>query len=357
MAVMVTGVGFVGGYAVRDLLAAGEDVVIYGYLGGAGDPNGELPELEYVDYLIGGGVRDRVKVVVGDVGNLGDMTQAAEQHGVRAIMHFASLLPTATEAQPWLGAQVNVMGTANVFETAARLSMDKVVWASSSSVFGSRSAGPSQVVNDDSVFDPHSGYGAAKLLGEKMARAYAEKYGLNITGVRPMRVYGFGEHVKLSRGGGSSWLAELLYKPAIGLGPSKVPFGHRSIGLLYVEDLIAGMLAALEFQEPDGAQSYLIDGDYRPIREAVDFVRQLLPDAQIEVEDVDLKLAPGATFGFEMKTDSSKATAAFGYRARHSMEAGVYRTINGNRVFAGLPELPEPPEAAVKPLELGSARA
>jgi nucleoside-diphosphate-sugar epimerase len=344
---MVTGVGFVGGHAVKELLARGEEVVIYGYLGGTGEPGGELPELAYVDYLIGGGVKDRVKVVVGDVGDLQAMTRAAETHGVRSILHYASLLPGTAEAQPWLSGHVNVMGTANVFETAARLEMDKVVWASSSSVFGPRSAGPDGVVRDGSVFDPTFSYGAAKLMDETLARAFSAKYGLNITGVRPMRIYGFGEHVKLARGGGSSWFAELIYKPAIGEGPSRVPFGHRSIGLVYVDDLVGAMLTARTFEEPEGAESYLIDGDYRPIREAVDFVRTLLPGAEIEVEDVDLPLARGGTLNFEMKTDSSKAEAAFGYKPRFSMEAGVFRTINDNRVFAGLPALPEPHIARV----------
>jgi nucleoside-diphosphate-sugar epimerase len=347
VAVMVTGVGFVGGYAVRELLARGEEVVIYGYLGGAGDPDGELPELEYVDYLIGGGAKDRVKVVVGDVGDLDAMTRAAEQHGVRSVLHFASLLPATAEALPWLSGHVNVMGTANVFETAARLEMDKVVWCSSSSVFGPRSIGTDGLVNDDSVFDPTFSYGAAKLMDETLARAYSAKYGLNISGVRPMRVYGFGEHVKLSRGGGSSWLAGLIYTPAVGGESKPVPFGHRSIGMVYVEDLIRAMLTAREFVEPEGADNYLIDGDYRRVRDIADYVRTLLPDAVIEVEDVDPPLARGGTLNFELHTDSSKAAAAFGYKPRFSMEAGVYRTLNDNRIYAGLPALPEPPAARV----------
>jgi UDP-glucose 4-epimerase len=345
---LVTGVGFVGGYAVRELLNAGKDVVLYGYLGGTGDPDGELPELEYMDYLVGGNLRDKVKVVVGDVGDLAQMTKAAEDHNVRSVMHFASMLPTSAENAPWLSAHVNVMGSANAFEVAARLEMDKVVWASSSSVFGARSAGPSGVVDDSCVFDPHFSYGAAKIMGEKLARAYAEKYDLNITGVRPMRVYGFGEHVKLSRGGGSSWLSNLLYKPAISNDPVTVPFGKRSLGFLYVEDLVQAMLTALDFKEPTGSGNYLIDGDYRPIRDAVEFVRRLLPEAKIELSDDDLPLPSGATLNFEMRTDSSGATRAFGYKARHSMEAGIFRTINGNRIHAGLPALDELAEAAVR---------
>jgi UDP-glucose 4-epimerase len=347
MTVLVTGVGFIGGYVVRDLVAAGEKVVIYGYLGGNGDPDGELPELDYIDHLLGGGVRDKVDVVLGDVGDLDALTAAAERHSATSIVHFATMLAASAQASPWLSTRINVMGTGNAFEAAARLHMDKVVWMSSSSVFGARSIPPSGVVNDDSVPDPEWAYGASKLMGEKLAIAYADKFGVNITGIRPTRVYGFGEHVKLSRGGASSWLNNLLYLPAIGAEPGVVPFGRRSLNFLYVEDVSDGVLKALRYRDPEGASSYLFSGDHRPISEAVDFVRRLLPDAGLDLSMEDLPLARGAGLAFAMDADSSRASERFDFDARHTMEAGVYRTLNANRVFAGLPPIPEPPEARV----------
>ena len=347
MSVLVTGVGFLGGYAVRDLLAHGEDVVLYGYFGGTGGPDGALPELAYLDMLCGGAIRDRATIVVGDVADLPALSKAAERYEVRKIMHFATMLPTAAEAEPYAGTRVNVMGTANVFEVATRLSMDKVVCSSSQCVFGPRSVPRSGIVTDDSVFDPVWAYGAAKLMGEMLARSYADSKGLDITTIRASRVYGFGEHVKLGRGGGSAWLANLLYKPAIGAGPTEVPFGTRSLDFLYVEDLIDGMIAALSFKEPEGAGCYLVTGDYRPVREAVGFVRQLLPTAQITLNEADLDLPRGATMNALVRMDSSRATAAFGYQPRHHMEAGVYETINRNRQLAGLPEIPRPPAADI----------
>src|SRR4051794_5651324 len=139
MTVLVTGVGFIGGYVVRDLLAAGEEVVVYGYLGGTGEANGDLPELDYLDFLVGGGVRDKVKVVVGDAGDLDDLTAAAEEHSARSIVHCATMLAASAQPHPWLSTRVNVMGTANAFEVASRLQMEKVVWMSSNSIFGQRS--------------------------------------------------------------------------------------------------------------------------------------------------------------------------------------------------------------------------
>jgi nucleoside-diphosphate-sugar epimerase len=255
MTVLVTGVGFIGGYVVRDLLAAGEEVVVYGYLGGTGEANGELPELDYMDFLVGGGIRDRLKVVVGDAADLDALTTAAERHSAGSIVHCATMLAASAQSQPLLSTRVNVLGTANAFETASRLQMEKVVWMSSNSVFGPRSVPPSGRVSDDCVPDPDWAYGASKLMGEKLALAYADKFGVNITGVRPTRVYGFGEYVKLSRGGASSWLNNLLYVPALGGGPAVVPFGGRSLNFLYVEDVAAGVVQALRYRDPAGAGS------------------------------------------------------------------------------------------------------
>jgi nucleoside-diphosphate-sugar epimerase len=347
MTVLVTGVGFIGGYVVRDLVAAGEKVVVYGYLGGNGDPQGELPELGYIDFLLGGGVRDKVEVVVGDAGDLDALNAAAERHSARSIVHFATMLAASSEANPWLATRINVMGTANAFEVAARLHMDKVVWMSSNSVFGSRSAPESGIVDDSCVPDPTWAYGASKLMNEKLALSYANKFGLDITGIRPTRVYGFGEYVKLSRGGGSSWLNNLLYTPAVGGEPAVVPFGTRSLNFLYVEDVSDGVVKALNYREPEGASSYLFNGDHRRISDAFEFVHKLLPDAPITLSMDDPDLAKGQALAFEMKTDSTRATNAFGFKARHRMEAGVYRTLNGNRTYAGLPPLPKPAEAEV----------
>lgn len=347
LTVLVTGVGFIGGYVVRDLLAAGEEVVIFGYLGGNGDPQGELPELDYLNLLTGGEVRDRVKIVIGDVSDLTAMTKAAERNGVSKIAHLATILSAGAEARPHLAAEVNVMGTANAFETAARLGLNKVVWTSSNSVFGPRSIPESGIVTDTSVFDPLYTYGAAKLFGERLASTYADKFGVNITGVRPSRVYGFGEHVKLGRGGGSSWLSNLLYRPAIGESPVSVPFGGRSLDFTYVEDLSDGIVRALRWNDPAGSDNYNLSGDYRKISSAFDFVKRLLPEADLRLEGDPPSLAPGATMGFEMRCDSSRAAKAFGYNQRHSMEAGVFKTINQNRIMAGFQPLQPPPEAKV----------
>src|SRR6478752_5055140 len=143
MTVLVTGIGHIGGYVVRDLLASGQRIVLYGLFGGTGKLSDPLPDLDYLDYLLGGNARDKVAAEIGDITDLDGLTQVMERHNVRKVVHLASLISAGAEINPPLALRVNVEGTVNVFEAAVRLHLAKVVWASSVEVFGDRSVNES----------------------------------------------------------------------------------------------------------------------------------------------------------------------------------------------------------------------
>lgn len=343
MTVMVTGIGHVGGYIVRDLLDAGEKVVLYGFFGGVGNPSDAFPpDLEFVDHLVGGDLRDKVDIVVGDICDLDSIVRTAERRGVSKVVHLASLLSAGVEANPPLAMQVNVVGTVNVFEAAARLQMARVVWASSVDVFGDRSATTSGIVTDDSPYDPPFIYGAGKVMGEHLAERYAQNHGLSIAGLRLTRAYGFGEHIKAGRGGGSSWLSGLLYEPAVGSGvPVVVPFGRRPMDFLYLEDAADAFMRALS-TTLSGSHNYITRGDFRQVSEAYDFVRTLFPDAPVSLVMEDAPLPAGSSLAWERRYDGSRAAADLGYVSQHTLETGLLRTINYNRASVGLPPVAMP---------------
>lgn len=347
MTVMVTGIGHVGGYVVRDLLAAGEKVVLYGFFGGVGDPADTFPpDLQFVDDLVGGGLREKVDIVVGDVVDLTKIRDVIDRYGVTKVVHLASLLSAGVEANPPLAASVNLVGMTNVLEAAARHGVSKVVWASSVDVFGDKSIGADGIVRDDSPYDPPFIYGATKVFGEHLAWRYAENHGLSLTGLRLTRAFGFGEHIKAGRGGGSSWMSAMLLEPAMGSGREVVvPFGARPMDFLYLEDASAAFVKALNHAEPD-SRNYIIRGDFRKVSEAVDFVQSVFPEAPLKLVMDDAPLPPGSSYAWARRYDGSKAAAEIGYESQYKLENGLLRTINLNRAAAGI----APVEAPASPV-------
>ena len=132
-----------------------------------------------------------------------------------------------------------------------------------------------------------------------------------------------------------------MEKPARGIGPTVVPFGDRSLDFHYIEDVSQSFLTALTSRD-GGGQSFVTTGDYRPIREAFDFVRSVLPDARMElVEGGEAAgLQPGAQTNWAYRFDGAKAKDVLGVEPRFSMEEGLHRTINAYRELDGLPAVP-----------------
>lgn len=342
MTVMVTGTGFVGGYVVRDLVESGEDVILYGFFGGRGESaSTELPDLQFLDQLLGGDLFDKVQVVVGDVTDETALSDAIATHGVSSIIHLASMVGAASEANPPAAVRVNAGGTVNVFEAAVRHELDRVVWASSITVFGPRSVDADGVIGDGAPFDPASVYGAAKVFTESLAERYFENHGLDSTGLRLSRVYGFGDHIKATRGSGTSWLVDAFYNAATGAQPATFLFGERMFDFHYVEDVSTAFVRALRGPAGNG-RSFLTHGDYRPLREAFDYLAEMLPDSDLRLVEGSGDLPPGSSLAWARRYDAGRAERELGIRSRYSMEEGLYRMVRAYRRHASLPDVVRP---------------
>ncbi len=127
--------------------------------------------------------------VTGDVADTEAMIEAARD--CDAIIHLAGLMTPACQANPLLGARVNVIGTLNAFEAAKTHGISHVTYTSSGGVFG---------LEDDQAPFPLTHYGAFKLANEGNARAYWEDAGISSFGFRPFVIYGPGRDAGLTAG-------------------------------------------------------------------------------------------------------------------------------------------------------------
>ncbi len=224
MILITGGMGFIGSHLARELLRRGYDVVLLDVM---------------VNETLIRDIRDRVKIVRGDVTTLTQLVEAVKKHGVDAIIHCAALLSSAAEADPQLAYKVNFEGLWNVFEVARVMDLDAVIFASSVAAYGSDAP---QTVREDVHTLPNTLYGISKQLGEMLGLWFHRRYGIDFAAFRYGSVIGPGRR----DGGASGYSTLIIQKPAQGEPyVVNVPEDSR-IPIVYVKDAVDATLTAYE---------------------------------------------------------------------------------------------------------------
>ena len=175
--VLVTGgAGFIGSHLVEYLLRRDIIVRILDNFSSGSEAN--LPFAEAFG--------TRLEIVRGDVRDLATVERAAR--GVTVIFHQAAMRSVPRSVADPLGANDNnVTGTLHVFEAARRAGIPRVVYASSSSVYGDR---PELPKREDQRPAPISPYAVSKAAGEQYAAVWHRLYGVDTVGLRYFNVFG-----------------------------------------------------------------------------------------------------------------------------------------------------------------------
>lgn len=290
MRVLITGGGgFLGAWIAKRLLASGKDVRVF-----------DLKEDRRVLDDIAGEDAKRAEWLLGDVSKIDDVLRAGENCDF--VIHLAALLTPACKADPVLGANVNLIGTLNVFELAKRAGMKGVAYASSAGVFG-----PDDAVNPF----PMTLYGVYKLGCEGAARAYWEDHKLPSIGFRPLVVYGPGRELGLSAG------PSLACREAAFGRDYTIPFSGTS-DMIFVDDVAAAFVAAVE-KPFDGAHAFNLKGELATVGDVVSEIKAILPSARISVD--------GPPLPIKADMPDSAIADVLGDLPRTSLKDGVARTI------------------------------
>jgi len=315
--VLVTGgTGFIGSYVIQDLLEQGHDPVAYDI----------STDTEILDRL---GVAEETTVRRGDISDPTDVVRAVRETGATRVVHLAALLTTTARDDPRSAAEVNILGTNNVFEAARTLDdqVERVAWASSAAVYAPPHNYDVEWVDEDELVYPDTLYGATKEYNEHQARVYAEDYGLDHVGLRPTVAYG-----PYRETGGSAFLANIVEKPALGESYS-VEYGDQAIDWQHVEDIAQAFRRAAFTPETDLTQRiYNVRGVLATVREAAETVEGIVPDAEIDVSD-------DGELPWTQNLDMTKAQDDLGYEVGYDLEAGFRTYINVLRADAGLAQV------------------
>ena len=172
---VVGGAGFIGSHIVDQLLAEGPaEVRVFDNL------------VRGKKHSLAGALKDpRVKLIEGSITDFDALQRGAD--GVDGMFHLAALWLGECVNEPRKAIDVNIVGTFNVMEAARLAKVKRVVYSSSASVYGNALETP---MTEEHPFNNRTMYGATKIAGEQLFRAYNETHKLNYCGMRYMNVYG-----------------------------------------------------------------------------------------------------------------------------------------------------------------------
>ncbi|HEV2351975.1 MAG TPA: NAD(P)-dependent oxidoreductase [Terriglobia bacterium] len=184
--------GFIGAWIVKTLVERGDRPWIF-------DLDRESHRLRALltpDQLA------QVAFVLGDVTHFEEVLRAVGEIGITHIIHLAAVQVPVCAANPRAGAQINVIGTLNVFEVARQRKdlVKRIVYASSAAVFGPEEFYGAATVPEGAPLEPGTHYGVFKQCNEGNARVYFSNDGISSVGLRPWAVYGVGRDVGMTSG-------------------------------------------------------------------------------------------------------------------------------------------------------------
>jgi UDP-glucuronate 4-epimerase len=307
--VLVTGAaGFVGSTLVDRLLAEGRTVV------GLDSFDPFYPEEQKLRNLEAASGRAGFRLERADIRDAAAVERIFAAGGFDAVVHLAALAGVRPSLErPALYADVNVHGTSVVLEAAVRHGAPRVVFASSSSVYGEREDGPFR--ETDPVERPVSPYAATKRAGELVAHTFHHAHGLSVTCARIFTAYGPRQRPDLAIRKFAERMRSGEPVPVYGDGSSLRDF-------TFVDDLVEGLVRALD---TDLGFAILNFGAGRKVS-VLEVVKQLERELGVPAR---IEWLPPQT-GDVPRTwaDITAARRALGYEPRVPFEEGVARFVD-----------------------------
>jgi len=325
--VCIGGAGLIGSHTVDRLLRedVGEVVVYDNFVRGRPENLEEAlkdPRVRIFD--IGGDILQR------------DILSAALE-GADGVFHFAALWLLQCHQFPDSAFETNVRGTFNVMDACVKQGVKRLVYSSSASVYGDAVTEP---MTEDHPFNNRNFYGATKIAGEAMMRAYHHRYGLDYVGLRYMNVYGPRQDYK---GAYIAVIMKMLDAIDNGEAPTILGDGSEAFDFVAVEDCGLANVRAMQASATD--EFYNVGtGKRTSLRELAEMLIELTGSSK------PVQYAPRSTATLVRNRIGCpvKATRDLGFTAEIDLREGLDRLIAWRAAHKG-------EVAARRPVELAEA--
>jgi UDP-glucuronate 4-epimerase len=322
MAVVVTGAaGFVGMHVAERLLDRGEEVVGVDNLTDYYDVR--LKEARVARLEAHAGFR----MVRADIADAPALREIVGEANARRVVHMAAQAGVRHSIEnPFAYQHSNLAGHLSVLEACRRVpDFEHLVYASSSSVYGDRPNDGVAFREDDAAAEPVSLYAATKRACELMSASYAKLYGFPQTGLRFFTVYG---------PWGRPDMAYFSFTRKMMAGEAIEVFGHGKLArdLTYIDDIVDGVVGALDRPPAPGANQIMNIGGGRP-EGLMDMIATLEDVIGVEARKVFLAMQPGDVTA--TCADMSKLSEVTGYAPQIRISEGLPRFVEWYRSFYG----------------------
>ena len=307
---IIGGAGFIGSFVVSELLKTNvAKVVIYDNFARGKESNlwESLQDSRCEIYPNGGDVRD--------IDTLNDA-----MNGCDAVVHLAAMWLLHCKDFPRTAFHVNIEGTFNVLEACVKNKVKRLVYSSSASVYGDAAEVP---MTESHPFNNKNFYGATKIAGEAMCRAYYDRYGLSYVGLRYMNVYGPHQDQTAAYTG---VIPIMLNKIDANEAPTINGDGTQAYDFIDVEDVARCNVCALEAKVTD---------EFYNVGTGVQTSIKELCDTILELKNSDLKVSynPYSEDDARRLVQNRigcplKATADLDFTVKYDLKTGLQRLID-----------------------------
>jgi len=311
MKILVTGgAGFIGGHLAESFARDGHDVTVLDNFDPYYDTQIKKHNVEIARKAAEDG-DGGYELVEGDVRDSEMVDSVVENSDL--VYHQAAQAGVRADINPQKYNSVNVEGTLNVLEAASTHEIDRVVLASSSSVYGKPKYLP---YDEEHLTTPVSSYGASKLAAERYAMVYSQQHDIPVVALRYFTVYGPRMRPNMA-------ISNFVSRCMNGESPVIYGDGQQTRDFTYIADIVSANKTLLQTESADGEVMNIGSTDNIAIETLAREIReQIAPDLDIEY-----------TEGYDIDAEHThasidKANELIGYEPTHDIREGFSAFID-----------------------------
>lgn len=301
MTVLVTGgAGFIGSHLTKALVKEGYKVRVLDNI------------IRNVNNVADLSAEGKIEFLKGDIRNNQHVREAMAD--VDYVFHEAAVCLNRCLAFPAEAIEVNLEGSYNVFEAAIRERVEKVIYASSASVYGEPKYLPMDEEHSTIPLEP---YAAAKLCTDHFAKFLAEKNGMNFIALRYFNVYGPNQSTDAYY---TSVVNSFIKRVLAGASPLIAGKGDQALDFTYVDDIVQANIAALR-SDVENEIFNVGYGSLCSIKQLASTVLKLIGS------DLEPEFFPRTVPISKRQCDISKIDRFLGFKCRVGLESGLKKLI------------------------------